>query len=471
MSEPVRRQKPLDILILAAGLGTRMRSATAKVLHEVGGRPLIGYVCRAAAALDPEKICVVVGHQADDVRAAVISQLEPVVPEFAVQEKQLGTGDAVLSAKHVFSDRDSVILVLSGDVPLIRPETLAALVSCHESHRGRGAACTILSVKLKDPTGYGRIIRDSEGRFTRIVEERDATPEEREINEVNAGIYCFDTRLLFSALEKVSNRNAQGEYYLTDVPEILRNEGHDVAIYKHTDQQEIEGVNNRLQLSEIERLLRRRIIRKLMLDYGVTFIDPKSAYISDEANFGRDVIIYPNVTVEGVSQIGDGTVIRSGSRITNSKIGRSVTILDNCVITDSVIEDNCSVGPFAHLRGGALMKNGSKVGNFVELKKTVLGCGSKANHLTYLGDAEIGENTNIGAGTITCNYDGVRKHQTKIGNKVKIGSDTMLVAPVTVGDGASTGAGAVVTKDVEPGSLVIGVPARPLEKKRSADEE
>lgn len=465
MSEPLRRQKPLDILILAAGLGTRMRSATAKVLHEVGGRPLIGYVCRTAAALDPEKICVVIGHQADDVRAAVTRQLAPVVPEFAVQERQLGTGDAVSSAKNLFADRDSVLLVLSGDVPLIRPETLAALISLHESHRGRGAACTILSVKLKDPTGYGRIVRDNEGRFERIVEERDATPDERGINEINSGIYCFDTRLLFAALEHISNRNAQGEYYLTDVPEILRREGHDVAVYQHSDPQEIEGVNNRLQLSEIERLLRRRTVRKLMLDYGVTFIDPKSAYICDDAVFGRDITIYPNVIIEGASEVGDGTVIRSGSRIANSVIGRGVTILDNCLITDSIVEDGCSVGPFAHLRGGATMKRGSKVGNFVELKKTVLGSGSKANHLAYLGDATIGEESNIGAGTITCNFDGKNKHETHIGNRVRIGSDTMLIAPVTVGDEAATGAGSVVTRDVPPGTLVAGVPARELKKK------
>jgi bifunctional UDP-N-acetylglucosamine pyrophosphorylase/glucosamine-1-phosphate N-acetyltransferase len=469
MSEPTRRQKPLDILILAAGLGTRMRSAIAKVLHEVGGRPLIGYVCRAAAALDPEKICIVVGHQADDVRAAAVRQLAPVVPEFAVQEKQLGTGDAVAAAEDCFAGRDSTILVLSGDVPLIRPETLAALVSQHEAHRGRGAACTILTVRLKDPAGYGRIVRDSEGRFSKIVEERDATPEERTINEVNSGIYCFDGRLLFSALKRVSNRNAQGEYYLTDVPEILREDGHDIAIYQHSDPQEIEGVNNRLQLAEIERLLRRRIVRKLMLDYGVTFIDPKTSYISDEANFGRDVIIYPNVIIEGATEIGDGTIIRSGTRIANSRIGRGVTILDNCLITDSKIDDGCSVGPFAHLRNGAHLKSGAKVGNFVELKKTVLGIGSKANHLSYLGDAEIGDGTNIGAGTITCNYDGKHKHQTRIGNNVKIGSDTMLVAPVTVGDGAATGAGSVVTKDVEPGELVVGVPARPIVKKGTGE--
>jgi bifunctional UDP-N-acetylglucosamine pyrophosphorylase/glucosamine-1-phosphate N-acetyltransferase len=458
------RLLPLNIVILAAGLGTRMRSGLAKVLHTAGGLPLIAYVCRTAAALDPEKIYVVVGHQEDDVRRAVLNELDEQKVVFIKQAEQKGTGDAVACVKEHLADSESNVLVLSGDVPLIRPETLATLITNHRNHRGRGASCTILTVKLKDPTGYGRIVRDKEGRFEKIVEERDTTDEQRQIEEVNAGVYCFFSKSLFKALGELGNNNSQKEFYLTDVPEILRNAGEDVAIVQHNDPQEVEGVNNRLQLADIERLLRRNTVRKLMLDYGVTFLDPKAAYISQDSKFGRDVTIYPNVIIEGKSEIGDGSSIGQGVRISNSRIGRSVKILDHCVITDAEVEDNCTVGPFAHLRGGAKTKENAKVGNFVELKNTILGEGAKANHLAYLGDAEIGENTNIGAGTITCNFDGKRKHKTRIGKNVKIGSDTMLVAPVEVGDEAATGAGSVVTKDVPPQTLVVGVPAKKVRK-------
>jgi len=450
----------LDVLILAAGLGTRMRSNLAKVLHRLDGRPLIDHVCRAAAGLAPEKIYVVIGHQGEDVKAAVDQVVDGQRAVYVTQKEQLGTGDAVNAAREFLEDRDSTLLVLSGDVPMIRAETLAGLIQRHSNHRGKGAACTILTVELSDASGYGRIVRDQNGLFQRIVEQKDASDEELEIKEINAGIYCFDTRKLFAALAKVKNNNAQGEYYLTDVPALLRESGDDVAIFRHTDAQEIEGVNNRLQLSDLERILCRRTISRLMLDYGVTFIDPKCTYISEQATIGRDTVIYPNVTIEGASTIGDGCTIRSGARITNTSIGQNVEILDNCVITDSEIADSCTVGPFAHLRGNARLEVKAKVGNFVELKKSTLGAGSKASHLTYLGDATIGENTNIGAGTITCNYDGKNKNPTTIGKNVKIGSDTMLVAPVTVGDGAVTAAGSVVIEDVEADSLVAGVPAK-----------
>lgn len=274
--------------------------------------------------------------------------------------------------------------------------------------------------------------------------------------------FTANTRKLFAALSRVQNDNVQGEYYLTDVPALLREAGEDISLYNHTDAREVSGINNRAELADLERIFSRRTISKMMLDYGVSFIDPKNTYISESANIGRDTLIYPNVSVEGASVIGDGCTIRAGTRITNSRIGRNVEILDNCVITDSEISDNCTVGPFAHLRGKAKMEESAKVGNFVELKKTILGRGSKANHLTYLGDATIGEKTNIGAGTITCNYDGVNKHSTTIGNQVKIGSDTMLIAPVKVGDNAVTGAGSVVTKDIESNTLVVGSPARKI---------
>lgn len=452
--------RQIDVLILAAGLGTRMRSSLAKVLHRLDGRPLVNHVCRTATALAPQKINVVIGYQGEDVKRAVLEELNEEHVNFVWQKEQLGTGDAVSSAREFLENEDSTLLILSGDVPIIRAETLAALVQQHHTHRGKGAACTILTVTLDNPTGYGRIVRSDEGLFEKIVEEKDATDEQRQINEINSGIYCFDTKKLFDALRGVKNNNQQGEYYLTDVPALLRDAGEAVSLYRHHDPYEVEGVNNRLQLADLERVLRRRTVKRMMLDYGVTFIDPKTAYISEDASIGNDTVIYPNVIIEGDTTIGDGCIIGSGTRITNSRIGRGVEIRDNCVITEAEVGDNCKIGPFAHLRPMSRMEDESHIGNFVEMKKTVLGRKSKANHLTYLGDATIGENTNIGAGTITCNYDGVNKHATEIGNNVKIGSDTMLVAPVKIGDGAITGAGAVVTKDVPPDSLVVGAPAK-----------
>ena len=469
MTETETEPKAIDVLILAAGLGTRMRSDLAKVLHRLDGRPLINHVCRTAAGLAPEKIYVVIGHQGEDVKNAVAGELPATQTTFVTQREQLGTGDAVNSAREFLEARDSTLVVLSGDVPMIRPATLAGLIRQHRNHRGKGAACTLLTVRLKDPTGYGRVIRDQEGRFERIVEQKDATDVEREIGEINAGIYCFDTRKLFAALQQVQNNNAQGEYYLTDVPGLMREAGEDVSIFLHHDAQEIEGVNNKAQLAELEALLNRRTISRLMLDSGVSFIDPKSTYISESASIGRDTVIYPNVMIEGATTIGDGCTVRSGTRLTNVKVGHGVEILDHCVLVDSTIGNDCTVGPFAHLRGHAEMLEKSKVGNFVELKKTTLGRGSKASHLSYLGDATIGENTNIGAGTVTCNYDGKNKNPTHIGDNVRIGSDTMLVAPVTVGDNVVTAAGSVVIEDVPEYSLVAGVPAK-IKKSLTPDE-
>ena len=452
-------QQPLDVLVLAAGLGTRMKSNTAKVLHKVGGRPLIAHVCRTAAALDPRKIYVVVGHQAAEVESAVLAELNASRVEFALQSEQLGTGHAVNSARGFLQNQDSTLLILSGDVPMIRAETLASLVQQHRTHRGRGASCTILTVKLDDPTGYGRIIRNDLG-FEKIVEQKDATEEERRIREINSGIYCFNTRMLFDTLTKVRNDNKQNEYYLTDVPRLMREAGEAVSLYLHQDSREVSGINNREELADIEKVLRRRINSRLMRDYGVTLIDPKHTYISEDSEIGRDAVIYPNVVIEGKTVVGDGCVIRAGARLTNAVIGRNVTVWDSSVIADSIVRDNASVGPFAHLRNGSIIESEAKIGNFVEVKKTIVGKNSKASHLTYLGDAAVGENTNIGAGTITCNFDGKNKHPTKIGDNARIGSDTMLIAPVEVGDGAVTGAGSVVTKDVPPNKLAVGAPAR-----------
>ncbi|HSK63322.1 MAG TPA: bifunctional UDP-N-acetylglucosamine diphosphorylase/glucosamine-1-phosphate N-acetyltransferase GlmU [Pyrinomonadaceae bacterium] len=454
------QNKQLNVLVMVAGLGRRIKSKRAKVLHEIGGRPLIAHVVRTAQALDPQTILVIIGHQAEEVEQAVLAEVGELA-SFAVQAKQRGTGDAVESARSKLGSSDSLLLVLSGDVPMIRAETLRQLIEHHVAAR---AACSILAVRLENPTGYGRIIRDEQGQFQKIVEQKDASEEERKVKEINSGIYCFETGDLFAALRRVEPKNEQGEYYLTDVAEIILSAGRKVEVFTHPDQREVSGINTRAELAEFENLVRRNAIRRLMIEGGVTFIDPSHAYISPEAEIGRDTIVYPDVTIEGKSVIGENCVIRSGARITNSRLGDDVTVKDHSIIVDSEIGANCSVGPFAHLRMNATLEDKATVGNFVEVKKSRLKRGAKAMHLTYLGDATIGERTNIGAGTVTCNYDGTRKHETIIEDDVKIGSDTMLVAPVRVGSRSVTGAGAVVTKDVPPDSLVAGVPAEVKKK-------
>ena len=440
---------------MAAGLGTRMKSNHAKVLHQLGGLPLITHVARAARILNPKSIVVVVGHQAEEVEKVVREELGDLAT-FALQAQQKGTGDAVEAARASLEDSDSVLMVLSGDVPMIRSETLSKLL---DHHLTTASDCSILTVRLENPTGYGRVIRNSDESFARIVEHKDASDDERQVKEINSGIYCFNTRKLFKALKQVKPANQQGEYYLTDVPGILLKEGGSVTCFLHSDAREVYGINTRAELAEFENLVRRNTIRKLMVDSGVTFIDPSHSYISADAIVGRDTVIYPDVAIEGESVIGEACLIRSGARITNSRLGDNVTVKDYSIIVDSEIASNCSVGPFAHLRMNAKLEDEATVGNFVEVKKSHIGAGTKAMHLTYLGDATIGENTNIGAGTITCNYDGFRKNETIIEDNVKIGSDTMLVAPVRVGARSVTGAGSVVTRDVPPDSLVAGVPA------------
>ncbi|HYX27114.1 MAG TPA: bifunctional UDP-N-acetylglucosamine diphosphorylase/glucosamine-1-phosphate N-acetyltransferase GlmU [Pyrinomonadaceae bacterium] len=458
--------KPLDVLILAAGLGTRMKSTVAKVLHKLDGRPLVAHVCRTAAKLDARTIYVVVGHQAETVQAVVETALPNLQAGFVNQVEQRGTGDAVLAAEKAFISGDSTVLILSGDVPLVKIDTLRDLIATHEMHN---AACTILTVRMENPTGYGRIVRDDGGQFRKILEQRDANEEERQIREVNSGIYCFDSLKLFAALKQVRSTNDQGEYYLTDVPSILKDKGDCVRLFLHSDVREVSGINTRAELAEFENLLRRRTVRRLMIDAGVTFIDPSHAYISSDAQIGRDCIIHPGVHVAGSSVIGEACELHPGSHIVNSRLGNRVTVKDHCLIVDSDIADDCSIGPFAHLRMGTRMHDSAVVGNFVEVKKSTIGRGTKSMHLTYLGDATIGEHTNIGAGTVTCNYDGKHKHPTTIGDNVRIGSDTMLVAPVSVGDSAVTAAGSVVIEDVPPKALVAGVPAK-LKKKFTEDK-
>ncbi|MDQ3069543.1 MAG: bifunctional UDP-N-acetylglucosamine diphosphorylase/glucosamine-1-phosphate N-acetyltransferase GlmU [Acidobacteriota bacterium] len=439
--------RPLHIVILAAGKGTRMRSDRSKVLHRLAGRSLIDYVLDATAAVAPASTTVVVGHQADSVKAA----LTGTGCGFALQEPQSGTGHALLQAETALQGKTGDVLLLSGDVPLLRGETLAALVA---HHRSAGAAATVLTAETDPPHEYGRIVRES-GRIARIVEHRDASEQERAIREFNSGIYVFDLAPLFGALRRIRTRNAQGEYYLPDLVELYKREGLTVETMTLPDAVEISGVNSRIELAELSRAVRLRTCQALMIS-GVTIEDPATAYIDSTVAIGVDTTIHPNVTLEGTTRIGARCVIHSGSRLVNATIADDVLVRNHCVIEDSSVGANATLGPFAHIRPGSAIGPDAHVGNFVELKKTALGRGSKANHLAYLGDATIGERVNVGAGTITCNYDGVSKHQTVIDDEAFIGSDTQLIAPVRVGRGAYVGAGSSIVEDVPDGALAIG---------------
>ena len=453
-----------DVMILAAGLGTRMKSSRAKVLHELAGLPLVAYVLRAALELAPAAIFTVVGHQADEVERAIVDIAAGAVDsggkarpdlQFIRQIDQRGTGHAVMVGRSHLARRRGELLILAGDAPLIKAETLKHLV---ETHRAEGNDATMLTVLMDEPTGYGRIIRDNEGRLLRCVEQKDASPEELAVREVGVSIYCFDVTSLLAALDHLTTDNAQGEYYLTDVPRIMQSRGKTVGLLCHSSAEEVLGVNTRIELADLERKLRERKLRELMLS-GVTIVDPATTYIHQAVAIGQDSVIHPQVVIEGATTIGSGCTIQSWTRIKNVEIGDNVSIRNSSVIEDSTIRDGATVGPFARLRAGADIGEKAGIGNFVEVKKSKIGRSTKASHLTYLGDATLGERVNIGAGTVTCNYDGVRKNETIIEDDVKIGSDTMLVAPVRVGRGSMTGAGSVVTKDVPPDSLVAGVPA------------
>jgi bifunctional UDP-N-acetylglucosamine pyrophosphorylase/glucosamine-1-phosphate N-acetyltransferase len=449
----------LDIVVMAAGLGTRMRSRQAKVLHRLGGRPLISHVCRTAALLAPDGFVVIVGHQAEEVEAAVRAtrlQDSAALPEprFALQREQLGTGHAVQQAADLLSG--GTVVVLSGDVPLVEATTLQSLLDAH--HSG-GYSATLLSTKLANPTGYGRIVRGPADDFRRIVEQRDATEAERAIDEINAGIYAFSADALVPALRSLSNANAQGEYYLTDVLGSLVAEGRHVGVMRHDDPHEVLGINTRLDLADSEARLRTRTLERLMLA-GVTIVDPATVYVDDTASIGRDTTLLPGVVIQGATSIGEECTIGPWAHLVDANLGDHVVVRGSTSIEGARVAGGAVVGPFARLRPGAELAENVHVGNFVEVKNSTLGKGTKANHLTYLGDAEIGAGVNVGAGTITCNYDGKRKHKTTIEDGVYVGSDTMLVAPVRVGRGSKTGAGSVVTRDVPERSLAVGAPAR-----------
>ena len=438
---------PLHLVVLAAGKGTRMKSGLPKVLHAAGGLPLIEHVLRTADTLSPTSIVIVVGHQAEAVRGALAGR--PSL-QFALQEPQLGTGHALLQAGAALAGATGTVVLLSGDVPLLTPATLQALVNRHVE---TGAAATVLTAMVADPAGYGRIER-RDGEISAIVEHKDASPEQRQIREINSGIYAFDLQPLFGSLKQIGSANAQGEYYLPDLVRIYRDSGLTVETVTLDDPGEIFGVNSRKELAQIGQLLKMTRNDALMAS-GVTIVDPATAYIGPDVAIAPDTVIHPNVYLEGRTTIGSGCEIQCGVRIVNSTLEDNVFVNSYCVITDSHVASGAKLGPFAHIRPNSHVGEDAHVGNFVELKKTTLGRGAKANHLAYLGDAVIGEKVNVGAGTITCNYDGKKKHQTTIEDGAFIGSDSQLIAPVTVGRGAYVAAGSSITENVPAGSLAI----------------
>jgi bifunctional UDP-N-acetylglucosamine pyrophosphorylase/glucosamine-1-phosphate N-acetyltransferase len=439
------------VVILAAGKGTRMKSARPKVLHRVAGQPLIEHVLAAAAALSPHTTTVVVGHQAESLKTALAGY--PGLT-FVVQEPQLGTAHALLTTESALHGQTGTLLLLSGDVPLLSANTLKTLLDTHLAAR---AAATVITAVVDDAHGYGRIIRGSaeSGRqIARIVEEKDATPEERQVREINSGIYAFALEGLFDAVRSIAAENAQNEYYLPDLVDIFRRQGLVVETVTVPNPDEIRGINSRSELAAVSRIVRDQKNAELMAA-GVTIEDPATAYIDGDVTIGPDTIVHPGVSLEGQTTIGAGCEIHSGVRIVNSQIGDRVQVFNHCVITDAIVASDVNIGPFAHLRNHADVRAHARVGNFVELKKTVLGAGSKSMHLAYLGDALVGERVNIGAGTITCNYDGVNKNTTTIEDGAFIGSDSQLVAPVTIGKGAYVGSGTTIRENVPGGALAV----------------
>jgi bifunctional UDP-N-acetylglucosamine pyrophosphorylase/glucosamine-1-phosphate N-acetyltransferase len=433
----------LTAVILAAGEAKRMRSRRPKVLHPLCGRPMVQYPVRAARALGA-RLVVVVGRAAEDVRAAVGEAT------FVEQRERLGTGHAVLQARAACGDEDGTILVLPGDTPLLSEATLKKLV---EHHQWSKAAATLLTAEVGDPTGYGRVLREN-GRVAGIVEHRDAGEMERAIREIGTSVYCFDARRLWPALGRVKPQNEQGEYYLTDVIGILRADGHPVEAVRADDPGECLGINDRKQLAQVGALMRARVLDRLMAE-GVTVLDPAATYVDDTVRIGPDTVLYPGVILEGDSVIGAECVIGTGCQVSRSRLGDRVTLKPYCVLQESTVEAEAQLGPFCHLRPLSHVGPQARIGNFVELKKSRIGRGAKVPHLSYVGDAELGEKVNFGAGAITCNYDGVSKHETRVGAGAFIGTNSSLVAPITIGEGAYIGAGSVITKSVPPGALAV----------------
>lgn len=434
----------LDIVILAAGQGSRMKSSLPKVLHTIGGKSMLQHVIDSAMTLENSRSHIVIGHGAETVESALSGQSV----QFALQAEQLGTGHAVAQAMPNISD-NGVVLVLYGDVPLTRPDTMAQLVKIAE--RGQFG---LLTVNLTDPTGYGRIVRSDAGDVVAIVEHKDASEAQRAITEVNTGILALPTALLREWIPLLSSNNAQGEYYLTDIIAMAAEQGVRIQAIQPATEQEVQGVNNRLQQAELERWYQRRQAEALMLE-GVSLADPARIDVRGEVSVGHDVAIDINVILEGRVEIGDNVTIEANCIIRDSVIGSDTHIKANSLLDQAVVADHCDIGPFARLRPGSHLASNAKIGNFVETKKARIGEGSKVNHLSYIGDAEIGVGVNVGAGTITCNYDGVNKSTTEIGDGAFIGSNSALVAPVKIGAGATVGAGSTITKEIKADQLAI----------------
>ncbi len=433
----------LKTLILAAGKGTRMKSDLPKVIHKVNGIPMVKKILNELEILGTEENILILGHKKEE----ILNELGDV--KYAVQEEQLGTGHAIIQAKDLLKDYDGDVMILCGDTPLLKHETLKEM---YETHKKSGVATTILTSIYENPFGYGRIVKAND-KVIAIVEEKEADEETKKIKEVNAGVYCCNAKDLFNALDKIDNNNEKGEYYLTDIVGIQVKEGKTVASFVLEDNREILGVNSKVELAEASKILRERKNR-LLMEEGVILIDPTSTYIEESVKIGKDTVIYPTVILQGNTVIGENCEIIGCSRIIDSTLGNNIRI-ESSVIEESIVDDKVTMGPFAHLRPKSHLKEKVHIGNFVEIKKSTLEYGVKAGHLTYLGNATVGRDTNIGAGTITCNYDGVNKFDTVIGENVFIGSDTMLVAPVNIGDKAITGAGSVITKDVAPKALAV----------------
>ena len=432
-------------VILAAGKGVRMHSRMSKVVHQVAGIPMIKHVVNAVSQAGIEKITVVVGQQQEQIK----DLFSDTHLHYAVQAEQMGTGHALLQAWSQVED-DDMVLVVAGDTPLLQASTLRELIAHHQNNK---AMATVLSTVIDEPFGYGRIIRDENGQFERIVEEKDAGLDEKKIYEINSGMYCLQVKEAFAALQQLGSSNAQGEYYLTDILEILKNKGHKVEVFLTQARDDIYGINNREQLAEAEKIMRKRKNKELMMA-GVTIIDPETTFIDQEVRIGMDTIIYPFTIIEGQSMIGESCLIGPSSHINDSLVGDHV-VIENSRVKEAHIGDECNIGPFAYLRPGAVLHRGVKVGDFVEIKKSIIGTGSKVPHLSYVGDAEVGSDVNVGAGTITCNYDGKNKWPTILEDGVFIGSNTNLVAPVRIGKNAITGAGSTITRDVPADTLAV----------------